>query len=266
MVQNASIVRHLITLLERAGGSASYVRLSGEIFKLDRPDPWLTRKVLEGLLQTDPRFELGSASLALKTHRSELAPLNSNTYVVVDVETTGISTPSARITELAMVKVRRGRIIDELVSLVNPGTTIPESITALTGITNDMVRRAPTFQKLAAKALKFAGESVIVAHNAQFDLRFLDTELDRAIGAGFGLPSICTLQTARRIIHGLPNYQLQSVAAHYQIEIDGRHRAAGDARATAQIWLRMLKTLEAYGVPSLSVARNFRLFPSHSLI
>lgn len=227
----------------------------------------MAKKILTGLLSGDPRFLFESACLTFQAPEAESLPLRENTYVVIDLETTGAN-PAARdrITELAFIKVRGGRIVDEFVSLVNPEVPVPPFISNLTGITDAMVCSAPTFETLAGKAMEFLGNAVLVAHNAKFDTRFLDAEFDRTISAGLGLPHVCTLQTARQIIRGLPNYRLQTVAAHYNVEIEGRHRAAGDARATARIWIKMLETMERYGVPSLSVARGFKLYPEHSIL
>lgn len=265
-VQNAAIVRHLITLLEGAGDWVSYSQIAREILKIDKPSPRLTRRILSGLLSGDARFLLEESGVRRQSHRSECSPLQRNTYVVIDLETTGADASTCRVTELAFIKVREGRIAGEFTTLVNPERPVPPFISAMTGITDAMVRQAPKFKQVAEEALEFLGDSVVVAHNAKFDVKFLSAELDRAIGLGLGLPNVCTLQTARHIVHGLPNYQLQTVAAHYAVEIQGRHRAGGDARATAQVWIKMVETLESYGVPSLSVARGFRLFPQHSLL
>lgn len=266
LAQNAAIVRHLITLLERASGKLSYQDAALEVLKIGRPSAAMAKRVFTGLLAADARFELGRSHLVLRAHHAEETPLASNTYVVVDLETTGADTGRNRITEMALIKVRGGKVVDEFSTLVNPNIPVPTFITQLTGITDEMVRRAPKFEEVAQRAVEFVGDSVLVAHNANFDVRFLSAELDRVISAGLASPYVCTLQTARHILHGLPNYRLDTVAAHYDVEIQGRHTAPGDARATAEIWMRMAQTLEAYGVPSLSVARGFRLFPQHSLL
>ena len=146
-------------------------------------------------------------------------------------------------------RISQGRIVAEFETLVNPETPIPPFIVNLTGISNEMVKDAPCFAEVAHRWLEFAGDAVLVAHNASFDVRFLNHELSRVFpGRRMANSHLCTVVLSRRIFPGLENYRLQTVAEHFSININNRHRAAGDALATAEIFIRMLERLNEHGI------------------
>lgn len=175
-------------------------------------------------------------------------------FLVVDVETTGISTAGGdRITEVAAVLVQGGRVEDAFQSLVNPQRPIPEYVTHLTGISDAMVRGAPRFREIAGDLAQHFVGRVFVAHNARFDWGFLSAEYGRVASAPLdelATAQLCTVRLARRFLSHLPRRNLDAVAWHYGVSIDGRHRAAGDARATAHILLGLLRDAERSGVHS----------------
>lgn len=169
-------------------------------------------------------------------------PLTALSYVVVDVETTGgRAYRGDRITEIAAVVVDRGEISEVYETLVNPQRPIPAFITQLTNITWEMVRNAPTFDAIAPKVLQTLEGNVFVAHNAAFDWRFVSVELTRAMGMRLAGRKLCTVRLARRLLPQLRRRSLDHVANYYGVEISGRHRAAGDALATARCLLRLLE-------------------------
>jgi DNA polymerase-3 subunit epsilon len=175
-------------------------------------------------------------------------------FIVVDVETTGISARRGdRITEVAAVLVHRGHVDDAFHSLVNPDRPIPSHITRLTGISDAMVREAPRFREIAGALARHVVGRVFVAHNARFDWNFLSAEYGRVTDAPLdplAMVQLCTVRLARRYLAHLPRRNLDAVARHYGISIDGRHRAAGDARATAHVLLGLLRDAERGGVHS----------------
>lgn len=177
------------------------------------------------------------------------AALHELEYAVVDVETTGRSSNGVeRVIEVAAVVVRAGRLAESFTSLVNPRQRIPPVITRLTGITNTMVSRAPDFSAVAdAFAAPLRGR-VFVAHNAMFDWAFVTGEFERTTGEVLKAERLCTVRLARRLLAHLPRRNLDAVAAHYDIRIENRHRAFGDAHATAQVFARMLDELGRQGV------------------
>jgi len=159
-------------------------------------------------------------------------------YVVVDLETTGGDPSSNRITEIGAVKVRDGRIVGEWTSLVRPGRRIPSFIVKLTGITDEMVATAPEFAAIAGELRAFIGDAVFVAHRAKFDHGFLKAEFDR-VGIRLAGPVLCTVVEMKRHFPGLPSYGLGALSAHFGISLESHHRALCDARATAELLLRI---------------------------
>lgn len=157
-------------------------------------------------------------------------------YVVVDIETTGGNSQFHRITEVGMVKLVRGEVVDEWQSLVNPGRHIPSAITRLTGITNDMVANAPTFADLAQEIECFTEGAIFVAHNVNFDYGFIKQEFAR-LEQTFKRPKLCTVRESRKAHPGLPSYSLAALTAHFNIDMQQHHRALSDAKAAAQLLL-----------------------------
>lgn len=160
-------------------------------------------------------------------------------YAIVDIETTGGSPVSERITEIAVLIHDGEKIVDELVSLINPEKKIPYHITALTGISNAMVAEAPRFYEIAKKLVEITSDCVFVAHNVSFDYQFIRNEFKR-LGYNYKREKLCTVQLSRKLIPGLNSYSLGKICRHLQIEINGRHRAAGDAYATVNLFEYLL--------------------------
>lgn len=171
----------------------------------------------------------------------ELSDLKSLRFAVVDCETTGTSMYRGdRIMEVAVVHVHDGDVTTVVEFLVNPQRAISPYVSRLTGITWEMVHEAPTFGDIAERIHEALEGHVFVAHNARFDWRFLSMELQRATGRGLGGRQLCTVKFARKLLTHLRRRNLDTLAWHYEVPIVGRHRAGGDARATAQVLLRML--------------------------
>jgi DNA polymerase III epsilon subunit family exonuclease len=169
-------------------------------------------------------------------------------YVVVDTETTGgRSLLGDRITEFAAVVVKGGEIVELYETLVNPQRSIPPFVTQLTNITWDMVKNAPTFDRIAPDVLRVLEGNVFVAHNATFDWRFVTTEVSRSTGRQLRGRRLCTVKIARKVLPQLSRRSLDYVARYYGVEIRNRHRAAGDALATAKCLLRMMSDLADRG-------------------
>lgn len=160
------------------------------------------------------------------------------TYVVVDLETTGGSPGHHRITEVGAVKIKNGVIIEEFQGLVNPERSIPFHIQQLTGITNEMVREAPKFSEIAEKFAAFCQKTIFVAHNVAFDYGFLQHEYER-IEQKFTMPYICTKAWAKKHFPGLESYSLKNLTQHFSIQLTQHHRALCDAKAAAQILMRI---------------------------
>lgn len=178
--------------------------------------------------------------------------LHTLPYVVVDVETTGGQPWGVdRVTEVAAVYVDGDRVEVAFESLINPGRPIPWHITRLTGISDAMVREAPRFEDIAGEFAAHLVGRVFVAHNASFDFGFLDAEFSRVAPTPLGslvTGQLCTVRLARRLLSHLPRRNLDAVSAHYGVSISDRHRASGDALATAQVLRGLLRDASHRGV------------------
>jgi DNA polymerase III epsilon subunit family exonuclease len=170
--------------------------------------------------------------------------IDNATFVVVDVETTGMSPIEDRMTEIAMMKVRNGTLVDEFSTLINPLVSISHFITDLTGIDNLMVQDAPTAREIMPEVEEFLRESVFVAHNAAFDWGFVSHSAMRERGIELDNPRLCTVKLSRRILPMLPSRSLGPVAQFLEVNIPQRHRASGDAYATALILIKFLSYLK----------------------
>ncbi len=186
--------------------------------------------------------------------RVSLPPMDLHTlpFVVVDVETTGGQPGSVdRVTEVAAVHVDGTRVELAYHSLVNPQRPIPWIITRLTGIDDGMVRDAPTFDEIAGEFASSLVGRVFVAHNARFDFGFLSAEFARVAPVPLGdllIGQVCTVRLARKLLPFLPRRNLDAVSHHYGVEIADRHRAAGDAMATAEVLKGLLRDASKRGV------------------
>jgi DNA polymerase-3 subunit epsilon len=164
--------------------------------------------------------------------------------VFVDLETTGGNAAYHRITEVGIVRMRDGEVIDEWSSLVNPECRIPGYIEAFTGITNEMVAHAPRFAELAPRVREKLDAAVFVAHNARFDYAFLRTEFRRA-SLHFAARVMCTVKMSRRLFPDYVRHNLDVVMERHGLKCSARHRALGDARVIADLWRIWLREIPA---------------------
>jgi len=265
--ETAWLKQQIVKLLKAYNRPVPIEKIGREALYLTNADNVLIGAILQDLLAGDARFIFRSDNtleLAPDTDDSRL--LSEAAFVVIDVETTGGHAYRDRITEIGAYRVYRGQIVNEFNTLINPGVPIPYWITALTGIDDRMVAGAPRFSQVADALLDFIGDSIFVAHNAPFDKRFINAELERDRGVCLGNANLCTVSLSRRVVPGLDNYRLHTVADYFNIVIDGRHRAGGDALATARVFIRLLERISFYGVSTVGGARRFRLTQSHNLI
>ena len=162
-------------------------------------------------------------------------------YAVIDIETTGLSSKNERITEIAVFIYNGKEIIDEFITLVNPEKKIPYRIIQMTGINNQMVENAPKFYEVAKKIVEITQDAVFVGHNVRFDYGFVRMEFQR-LGYAYERETIDTVRLSRKLIPGQPSYSLGKLCNTLGINNNARHRAAGDALATLQLF-ELLQTL-----------------------
>ena len=155
-------------------------------------------------------------------------------YAVIDIETTGGNAQHGKITEVAIFVFDGEKIVDEFSSLINPECPIPEYITRLTGITNEMVADAPKFYEVAKEIVEYTEGHVFVAHNVNFDYKFIQAEFAK-LGYPYKRETLCTVRLSRKAIPGQPSYSLGKITKALGISLDNHHRAAADARATVDL-------------------------------
>ncbi|MFO8098498.1 MAG: DEDD exonuclease domain-containing protein [Salinibacter sp.] len=165
------------------------------------------------------------------------------TFVVTDTETTGTTPKKHRVLEIGAVKVQDGAVVDRFQQLVNPQRSVPGRITQLTGITTGMVFEAPPMEDVLPEYYEFLDDGIFVAHNLSFDLGFLNAEGRRANLGTIENNTLCTLRLARRLLPGLDSKGLSRLAQFYDINVNGRHRALGDAEATSVVLRKLFRQL-----------------------
>ena len=176
--------------------------------------------------------------------------LDNTTYCVLDLETTGISFRTEKITEVGIMKIRNGELLDSFSCFVNPEKPIPQKVVEVTNITDDMVKDADTIDKVLPKVIEFIGDSVLVAHNADFDIGFLKYNAT-ALGLKLNNTYIDTLKLAKELFPQYKKYKLGIIAENLGIKVDVAHRALDDVDTTVKVFNIMLDMLKEQGVKTL---------------
>ncbi len=259
LISESLLISETIQLLQSSGGRVSAVKVVDYVMKIRKPAPDLAKMLVSDLIDIDPRLQLIEDTVALIEEDLARRTLAGSDFVVFDLETTGAKTPPCRVTEIGAYRVSGGAVTEEFHTLVNPETPIPLFISQLTGITDRMVKNAPKFRQIAADFLDFIGDSVLVAHNAHFDVRFLNHEIGR-IYADYRVanPHLCTVQLSRKLLPQIENHRLKTVAEFYSVPLVNHHRAAEDALATAQIFINLLEDLKSRGVDNLAALKKLK--------
>lgn len=177
------------------------------------------------------------------------------TFIIFDIETTGLSFKHDKITEIGAVKVKNGKIVDRFSALINPEVKIPPKIVKLTGITDEMVKNKPTIDKVLPEFINFIGDNPVVAHNASFDTSFIK-EFCNKLNLSFLNPIVDTLSLSRILLPKLKRHKLNILAKHFKITLNNHHRAVDDAEATGEIFIRLLSLLKEKNISKLSEINN----------
>ncbi|MGI9392132.1 MAG: exonuclease domain-containing protein [Parvibaculales bacterium] len=165
---------------------------------------------------------------------------NFQRYAMIDLETTGLSPDHGdRVTEIGIVILEKGLIVNQYESFINPERNIPADVVSITGITNDMVKNAPTFGSIADEILEFVAGCELVAHNASFERKFLEAEFQNS-DIFYREKILCTMLLSRRINLDLKSHKLENLAKKYKVRQLSAHRALDDARVTAEVFAKML--------------------------
>ncbi|MEZ5422093.1 MAG: exonuclease domain-containing protein [Pyrinomonadaceae bacterium] len=256
LISNSLLINETISLLRSFNGRASAVSVVDFVMKIRRPDPLMAKLLVGDLIERDPRLELREDTVFLIADDHLDGEIAETEFVVFDLETTGAKEPH-RITEIGAFRVKGFEVKDTFQTLVNPETSIPPFITALTGINDEMVADAPRFAEIVNDFLEFIGDAVLVAHNSAFDMRFINHEIG-LVFPEYRLANqcLCTVALSRRLLPDIENHKLKTVAEHYSIDLSNHHRAGADAYATAHVFVNLLDQLRSNGVTDLATVRN----------
>lgn len=214
--------------------------------RLDKEDPFKIIYGVEAYLVDD------LTEIAVNEQGQTL----DDTFVVFDIETTGFGAAEDRIIEIGAVKITDGAIVDRFSTFVNPEVPIPFEIQQLTHITDDMVLEAPKIEEALPAFLDFVGESALVAHNAGFDVGFIEQNCVR-LGRSRTFTSVDTVGLARVLLPTLSKYKLNIVAKALNISLENHHRAVDDAAATAEIYVKFIEMLKERGMTTLKEVNAF---------
>jgi DNA polymerase III epsilon subunit family exonuclease len=242
----------LVELVEDSRGPVAADAAARAVLRLGSPVPvGLARSLLDDAVQADARLRWAGDLVGLAGAPGEELLLEEATFVVFDLETTGLRPGSARPCEIGAVRVERLELTERFETLANPGMRLQPAVSALTGLRDEQLRRAPPVAAAVRRFLSFTGDAVLVAHNARFDMAFLDNETMRLTGKRVAATVVDTVGLARRLLGRQP---ANLAALSYRFATDARpcHRALPDAEATAEILLRLIGMAQERGARTVA--------------
>ena len=262
----------LVELVEEQRGPVLAEDAARRLFALRQAPVALARSLLADVVDTDARLAWSGDAVSLAEPPGAALLLEDATYVVVDLETTGLRPGQSGICEIGAVRLRGFEVEAEFETLVNPGQPIAAGASAVTGLRNEHLRGAPRPGEAVRSFLEFAGDAVLVAHNARFDLAFLDRETERLTGSRIGSPVVDTVRLARRLLAGrVAGFGLGQLAWFLGTAERPCHRALPDARATAELLLALIGLAQERGartvadLTDLAATRTRRLLDKRHL-
>lgn len=263
----------LVELVQARHGPVPAEDAARALYALRHVPAGLARSLLADVVDGDARLAWRGASVGLAAPPGASLALEDAAYVVFDLETTGLSPASSAICEIGAVRVRGLELEERFETLVNPRRPLPAPIAALTGIDPGALPGAPPVELAVRRFLAFAGDAVLVAHNARFDMGFLDREVERLTGRRVAAPVVDTVWLARRLLAGRQKrVSLASLAYFFGTASRPCHRALADAEATAEILLALIGLAQERGAETvaqlvdLSAPRGRRLAGKQSLV
>ena len=245
----------LVEILEERG-PLSIVDAARALFATPSISDGLAVSLIEDVIAGDSRVSCAAGAVSLSAPREDPL-LEDAVFVVFDLETTGLSSARDQICELGAVRVRALELADSFQSLVDPRVALPAPIARLTGLREEELRGAPAIGNVLERFLAFAGDDLLVAHNARFDQRFLEQQLLLRHGRRLSEPPLCTAALARRLLEGRRRrVGLASLANFFGVGTEPCHRALPDAEATAEILVHLIGLAQEIGARSLSDLRS----------
>jgi DNA polymerase III epsilon subunit family exonuclease len=262
----------LVELVEERRGPVAPEEAARHLFALRQAPVGLARSLLEDVVAGDARLAWRGAGVGLASEPGEDLPLEAARFVVVDLETTGLRPGQARICEIGAVRVEGLTPAGTFETLVDPGTRLPAIISSLTGILDADLVGAPGPAAAVRRFLEFAGDAVLVAHNARFDVGFLNREVEHLTGRRLAVPIVDTVGLARRLLAGrVARASLASLSYFFGTSVQPCHRALPDAEATAEILVALIGLAQERGAETvadlcrLSAPKARRVFEKRSL-
>jgi len=242
-----------VELVEERRGPVVADEAARRLFALRQAPVALARSLLAEVVDADARLVWRGDAVALARPPGDGLPLEEATYVVVDLETTGLRPGSSQICEIGAVRIRGLELAEEFQTLVNPGMRMAPGASALTGLRDAQLRTAPPPALAVRRFLEFAGDAVLVAHNARFDLAFLDRETERLTGSRIAAPVVDTVPLARRLLAGrVPRASLAQLSHFVGTSARPCHRALPDATATAEVLLVLIGLAQERGARTVA--------------
>lgn len=240
----------LVSFVEECGGLAPAQDAAGHLFAMAIPSQELALGLLERLVESDAR--LAWQDRAITIEREQPLRFEDASFVVFDLETTGLAVANARICEIGAVRVRRLALDGTFETLVAPGPGL-RRVGCLAGVSDQVLRGAPGIESALRRFARFTGNSILVAHNARFDIGFVNRELTRLSGTRLAGPLIDTLPLARNLLQGrVERASLASLAFFFGVSVEPRHRALPDALATAEVFICLLELAAERGASTLA--------------
>jgi DNA polymerase-3 subunit epsilon len=262
----------LVELVEEQRGPVLAEEAARRLFALRQAPVALARSLLADVVEADARLAWSGDAVSLAEPPGATLLLEDATYVVVDLETTGLRAGSSGICEIGAVRLRGFEVEAEFQTLVDPGLPIAAGASALTGLRNEQLRGAPGPPEAVRSFLGFAGDAVLVAHNARFDLAFLDRETERLTGSRIGSAVVDTVRLARTLLAGrVSGFGLAQLAWFLDTTERPCHRALPDAQATAEVLLALIGLAQERGartvadLSALAATRTRRLLDKRHL-
>jgi DNA polymerase III epsilon subunit family exonuclease len=262
----------LVELVEERRGPVVAEEAARRLFALRQAPVALARTLLAEVVEADARLVWSGDAVGLARPLGADLLLEDATYVVVDLETTGLRPGTSQICEIGAAKVCGFEIVDLFETLVDPHVPLAATISALTGLTDRQLRGAPSAPAAVRDFLAFAGDAVLVAHNARFDLSFLDRETERLTGSRLASAVVDTVPLARRLLAGrVPRASLSQLSYFFGTSVQPCHRALPDAQATAEVLLALIGLAQERGartvadLVALSATRTRRVFDKRHL-
>ena len=263
----------LVELVQARHGPVGADEAARVLFALERAPVALARSLLGDVVDGDARLVFAGTRVALAGDPHADTPLEEAELVVFDLETTGLSARTCRICEIGAVRVRALEIADTFETLVDPGTALPGLVAALTGIRQEELRRAPHVDLALRRFLAFVGAAPLVAHNARFDVAFLDRAVEGLTGRRCAAPVLDTVWLARRLLAGRSDrVSLRQLSHFFGVSVEPCHRALPDALATAEILVALMGLAQERGartvgdLVSLAAPRARQLGAKRSLV